>query len=276
MHANVPADRFAAGVEVLCRLIARHGHLRLLAGPLVVLIWARVRGIGARVEALLARMQAGRLRRYPARRAPRPSAAHRPPAGGPLPRGPAWLVALIPETAAGAAHLQLLLADPEVAALLTAAPQLRRTLRPLCRMLGVSLPRPASPPPAPLPEPDPPQPSGPDTSSPSVQPAATAKSSSWPGSTRPSPRPRMPQNEQVARGRTSADGRVIPGFNPGDGHGEKPTPDRTRSPATRPPSKTHRRRSWSAAKSSCRNCRTAARCPRRSSQWRTPRRCAAW
>jgi hypothetical protein len=143
MDPATSPDRFAESVDVLCRLIARHGHLRRLAGPLIVLIWGRVRTIGTEVAAVLARMRAGRLRRYPARRPPRLGAAPRRPATrSALPHSRAWLVALIPETAASGAQLQALLAEPELAALLESAPQLRRTLRPLCRMLGVKLPPP--------------------------------------------------------------------------------------------------------------------------------------
>ncbi len=141
MNPAITADRFAAGVAVLSGLIARHGHLRRLAGPLLILIWQRVRGIGVQVGALLARIEAGTLRRYPARRAPLPSAEpRRRPAPGLLPNGYAWLAVLIPETAVSGAHLQNLLADPDIPALLEFAPQLRRALRPLCRMLGVKLP----------------------------------------------------------------------------------------------------------------------------------------
>jgi hypothetical protein len=50
----------------------------------------------------------------------------------------------VPEAAAFGAQLQHLLADPEMAALVAAAPQAGRVLRPLCRMLGVR------PPPGPL------------------------------------------------------------------------------------------------------------------------------
>ncbi len=149
MNPAITADRFAAGIAVLCGLIARHGHLRRLAGPFLVLVWRRVRDIGGQVDALLARMRAGTLRRYPARRPPRRVAVpRRRPAPGLLPNGHAWLAALIPETAVSGAHLQNLLADPDIPALLEAAPQLRRALRPLCRMLGVELPpSPPGPPP---------------------------------------------------------------------------------------------------------------------------------
>jgi hypothetical protein len=145
--------RFTALIARLCELIARHGHLRRIAGPLVVLIWRRVRGAARQVEGLLARLRAGQLRRYPARRTPRPAVTpRRPPSPPAFPTEPAWLIRLIPETAVSAVHLRAMLADPDIPALLEAAPQLRRALRPLCRMLDVSLPRrptPAQPEPPP-------------------------------------------------------------------------------------------------------------------------------
>ena len=42
MPPTLPTTRFAAGIEALCGLIARHGLARRLAGPLIVLIWGRV------------------------------------------------------------------------------------------------------------------------------------------------------------------------------------------------------------------------------------------
>ncbi len=151
MPPTLTVTQIAGVIDVLCALIARHGHLRRLAGPLVVLIWQRVRTAGAQAGAVLARMQAGTLRRYPHRRPFRPRAApRRSAAPGVLPHTPAWLVGLIPEAASGAAQLQNLLSGPDLPALLEAAPQLRRALRPLCRMLGVALPpqaRPAQTPP---------------------------------------------------------------------------------------------------------------------------------
>ena len=44
------------------------------------------------------------------------------------------------EAAGCGSQLQFLLTDPEFAALIAAAPQMGRVLRPLCRMLGVELP----------------------------------------------------------------------------------------------------------------------------------------
>ena len=159
MFSTLTAAPLAVWTKILCELIARHGHLRRFAGPLVVLIWGRVRTAAAQIEATLARMQAGQLRRYPDRRPPSPPAApRRRPQHSRLPRTFAWLVVLIPETAGSAAQLQTLLTGPDIPALLEAAPQLRRHLRPLCRMLGVRLPPGPAEAADPLAPPDPPPP----------------------------------------------------------------------------------------------------------------------
>ena len=144
MPPLTPPERFAAILDGLCQAVARRGGGRdRLAGPLVILIWTRLRRIAAQVVALLARIETGRHRRHPARRPPRypeghPAAPrrHSPPV---LPHGFAWLLPLVPCEAAGyASQLRYLLAEPEMAVLLDAAPQMRRLLRPLCRMLGVA------------------------------------------------------------------------------------------------------------------------------------------
>jgi len=148
----VPAARFARLIAALCDAVGARvaGPSRPgLAGPLIILIWTRLRRMADRVTRLAARVEAGKLK-PPSRRPAAPRRATRPPDRVRLPRGGAWLVRLVPASSFGAAQLQALLADPEMAALIAAAPRIGRTLRPLCQMLGVSLP-PALrlPPPAP-------------------------------------------------------------------------------------------------------------------------------
>ncbi len=143
-----PAERFVRILDGLCSAVAARGGGRdRLAGPLVILIWRHLRRIAAQVAALAARIAAGRQRRYPARRPPR-AAPRRAPHRA-LPHGPAWLVALVPQAAGYGSQLQHLLAEPEFAALVDAAPQMRRLLRPLCRMLGVRPPAALALPPRP-------------------------------------------------------------------------------------------------------------------------------
>ena len=71
---TAPADRFASIIDGLCRAVAARGGGRdRLAGPLVILIWSRLRRIAVRFAALAARIAAGRQRRILSRRPPRPA-----------------------------------------------------------------------------------------------------------------------------------------------------------------------------------------------------------
>ena len=110
-HATppTPTNRLAGLIDALCQAVARRGGGRdRLAGPLVILIWSRLRRLAAQVAALAARIEAGRHRRYPARRPPRAAPRrHTPPS---LPHGPAWLLPLVPEAASSGSQLQYLLA----------------------------------------------------------------------------------------------------------------------------------------------------------------------
>jgi hypothetical protein len=111
-----------------------------LAGALILLICQRVRRVEGRIVRMLARFQAGRLRVSATTRVGGGSLAGTRVVGGAaqLPRGFAWLLPLVPCAAANyAAQLRITLATPEMVALLAAAPQARRVLGPLCRMLGI-------------------------------------------------------------------------------------------------------------------------------------------
>ena len=112
-----------------------------------------------RLTTLLTRLATGQ---YPAPRPARPS-QHSGPPPIQLPRSHAWIVAKLGyQAAAYASHLEPLLRDPDMLQLLAAAPPnaqaaAARTLRPLCRMLGVPLPPILQPPPTPK-KPAPPKP----------------------------------------------------------------------------------------------------------------------
>jgi len=106
--------------------------------PLVTLLWTRL----ARFDTLVARLTAGHPA-APARQRTRPtstaSARKAPAAGLRLPRSHTWLIRLLPgEAASYGCQLQALLADPQMAALLAAAPEAGRILRPLCRLLAIT------------------------------------------------------------------------------------------------------------------------------------------
>ncbi len=128
-----------AGLQKAAATRAGRDHA---VAPLVMLLWTRLARLTARFDALVARLTAGhspagrpaapgRPRTRPARKAP--AAALR------LPRSQAWLIRLLPgEAASYGCQLQALLADPQMAALLAAAPEAGRILRPLCRLLAIA------------------------------------------------------------------------------------------------------------------------------------------
>ena len=122
------AVRFAGIIAVLRQAlgtrVGRPGKPGL-PGPLLVAIWNRLGRMVNRFNRLAARLEAGTLtppRRRPT--APRRTAAARPPPDGiMLPRGRGWLVRLVQATAVGSGYLRVLLDDPEMQALMAAAPQ---------------------------------------------------------------------------------------------------------------------------------------------------------
>lgn len=68
--------------------VADHGGQKVLAGPLVILIWSRLRRLSGRIVRLAARIEAGTPPAKPCRKRATP-----PPLR--LPRGKAWLVRLM-------------------------------------------------------------------------------------------------------------------------------------------------------------------------------------
>jgi len=120
----------------------------VLLGPLLTPVWTRVSRTRQRLLRLLARIAAGHLPRPP-----RPPGA--PPRGSgtsiPFPnRRHGWLAMMLDHNARNyASQLSHLLHTPGVAEIIAASPGAARTLRPLCRMLGVDLPLPLRPPPRP-------------------------------------------------------------------------------------------------------------------------------
>ena len=128
-------DRFALLIEALCASVAA-SHARGLAGPVIVLIWGRLRRMAARFAAA-ARLPAAYRPAQPRPALSRPRAHDGRPR---LPGGFGWLIRLSPAAACHGGQLQRLLADPEMAALLAATPRMARVLRPLCRMLAVEPP----------------------------------------------------------------------------------------------------------------------------------------
>ena len=136
------ARRFELIIGALAVLVA--ARFRTLGVPHTLLLWGRLKRAIGRINRLIARLAAGRLRPSRSDSRPRPPALPRPPTlprPPDLPRTRIWLVRELGYMAAGyGSQLEALLNDPETAALLAAAPSAGRTLRPLCRMLGVALP----------------------------------------------------------------------------------------------------------------------------------------
>ena len=185
---RTPAECFSTIILWLSLAVDGHSTWGRLPRPFGLLILDRIRSINARFARIAARITAGTFlpRRSPA---PHPRENRGPRGPNKLPRSVAWLIKLLPEVAVYGSQLQFLFADPEMAALLEAAPaSLRRPLRSLCRMLGVTPPPilalPARPRPPSDPQPEPP-PSAPAT-------GRRAPSRSWSprsGTAPPSPLP---------------------------------------------------------------------------------------
>ena len=133
------AQRLAGILDLLCRAVADQGGRKLLAVPLVLLVWGRLRHLSTRILRLAAKIEAGTPPPRPRRpRAPRPGRP-KPPLS--LPRGRSWLIRLVrQEAAAAGSQLRYLLAEPDMRALVAADPRMGRLLRPLCHALGVTPP----------------------------------------------------------------------------------------------------------------------------------------
>ena len=105
---------------------------------LLVAVWGRIGRIGARLERLIALWRAGMLPAARVRRGRVPGTPVNKPISV-FPATPAWLLVAVREAAPFGARLETLLSEAECEAFLAAAPQARRLLKPLCRMLGVGV-----------------------------------------------------------------------------------------------------------------------------------------
>jgi hypothetical protein len=135
-----PAENLATILQWLGRAVASQGILGRLAAPILGLILGRFRTIGQDFARLAGQLRDGtyRPRRYAPRR---PPAVPRPRRRSELPRTFGWLLPLVPEAVQYRAQLDHLLRDPEMAALLEAAPApMARVLRPLCWALRLTPP----------------------------------------------------------------------------------------------------------------------------------------
>jgi hypothetical protein len=103
---------------------------------LLVAAWGRIGRISTRLERLIALWRAGTLPAPRVRRGRIPGTSANKTLSI-FPATPAWLLVAVREAAPFGARLENLLSEAECEAFLAAAPQARRLLRPLCRMLGI-------------------------------------------------------------------------------------------------------------------------------------------
>jgi hypothetical protein len=140
--ASATLDPIAALRVILHGLRAALGGWGLEA-KLGILLHRRVGEVAGRIERMLLRFRAGRLWRMPARTAHAVRRGRTAGCGPALPRRFGWLVKIGGYRAAGyRAQLEMALQTPEMSALLAAAPQAGRIMRPLCRALALEWPTP--------------------------------------------------------------------------------------------------------------------------------------
>ena len=139
---NPPASPSLSLSDVFLALrghVGRWAVLGWLSAPLGLLLYRRLGEMMGRMERLSARFRAGRLWRMAPRSGGVPVVRSvRAKGVGLWPRQFGWLVrAASWHAAAYSGQLRLVLEQPEMVALLQAAPQAARVLTPLCRMLAV-------------------------------------------------------------------------------------------------------------------------------------------
>ena len=134
-------ETISAHLRVILRgILAVLGMWRLQT-PQIVLAHRRITAAFQRIERLLMRVRAGRLRRIAHRALGQRERRRKADPGPALPRKFGWLVQAGGYHAAGyGSQLQTVLSTPEMVALLAESPQAQRILRPLCRALAIELP----------------------------------------------------------------------------------------------------------------------------------------
>jgi hypothetical protein len=151
---SAPARPIWAGPE-LRWIMAPHGDLPLLPGPVWTLLWFRLERLGNRLARLHERWRTNTLPTPRPKTTNRPKSVRNPPPQIPefphpgtalvdsptrLPRGRGWIIRRIPEAGPSAGALHDLLQQPDTRDFIEAAPQAARLLRPLCHGLGIDQP----------------------------------------------------------------------------------------------------------------------------------------
>jgi hypothetical protein len=134
------ARRFAVITEALCRAVGNAIARGFITVAMAIVVCRRIQGVRSRLLARESRFLAGTLRTEVTMRAERAvvAGATRPLQDW-LPRRFAWLCVMVPSEAASyASQLRVVLADPDMVALLGSCPQAVKIVRPLCRMLGIA------------------------------------------------------------------------------------------------------------------------------------------
>jgi hypothetical protein len=159
------SEALAIIINGLCAAMQRESENDRYIIPMCIRLWTRLLHLTKRYNRLVTLWREGRLTPYRPRpyrqrtKWPEPpkKPGEEPKPKHTLPSAFGWIVKYVPGAALYRDQLRELLADPEMIAFLTAAPQAGRLLRPLCRTLGVALtaellprkkPEPATTPPA--------------------------------------------------------------------------------------------------------------------------------
>jgi len=147
---RTPAEWLAAIVLRLGLAVDGNSMWGRLARPLALLILTRIRLINQRFRRIADRVREARYEFRIVKAASRgPGKPRRP---NELPQKFGWLLKLVPEAAGYRSQLERLFRDPEMVALIEAAPKsLGRPLRSLCWMLALEPPKILAPPKRPRP-----------------------------------------------------------------------------------------------------------------------------
>ncbi len=139
MHPSTPlSENLARTVELLREKVGQYAVKFRALAPLILLVWNRICRLRNRFTRLMLLWERDQLPTSRPR-AKRPSKP-RPKPELRLPTGKMWLVKLVPFTAENIGHIEGLLNDADVRALVAAHPAAGRILRPWARMFGIPLP----------------------------------------------------------------------------------------------------------------------------------------